>query len=647
MSIYILGTLFIAQLLILFIINKHHPEYYYKGFEQPDVCIFKAYVAAEIRHKLLPFGKLKVPYACQGTLMQIEYKEFNRTMKRYFDTKLFPIFKRNFTFWFIITAQLYWIYFVILYILSRRHKRSIQDTYIRGKVFADEKRYSKFLEEHNKGFKIVLNDKIFIPNSFTTKHHFIIGATGSGKSQFADKIIRAILNDNKKCIIHDYKGDMIPAFYDAKKHYIFNPLDVRHMGFDDPNCKYKGWTIFNELKTFPDVEAIAASLIAENKSGDPIWHTAPRDLLKAMMLYCMANGMTTNKELYDLILESPEQMKGRMQTLPEGRIALKHLEDPKLSGQFNSIIATFTAPLQYLSGTDGNFSIEKWIEDPNPDKKVLFLANQAKVRDTLKTIITTFFDFSIKSLCTLPDDPDRRLYFILDEFGRLGKMDSIIELLTQGRSKGASSWIFCQDLAQIENIYSKDLAKTIINGCRNRYYFNVTCSQTAEFISKEIGTVEFNRSKESKSFGVSDLKDSISINNEIIEKPIALPSQITTLKSLTFYMQLSDISEITQTSIKYQIFPKNCEAFIVKDLRVRRNSAGSGTSVAPSEVAFDSIYNQSVKEKKSLFSKMTTLQDELEAEGVPVPDAEKPDFSGIKYNVGVELINQSSESTPN
>lgn len=44
---------------------------------------------------------------------------------------------------------------------------------------------------------------------------------------------------------------------------------------------------------------------------------------------------------------------------------------------------------------------------------------------------------------------------------------------------------------------------------------------------------------------------------------------------------------------------------------------------------------------------MTTLQDELEAEGVPVPDAEKPDFSGIKYNVGVELINRSSESTPN
>jgi type IV secretory pathway TraG/TraD family ATPase VirD4 len=555
MSIYILGTLFVAQLLILFIINKHHPEYYYKGFEQPDVCIFKTYVAAEIRHKLLPFGKLKVPYACQGTLMQIEYKEFNRTMKSYFDTKLFPIFKRNFTFWFIITAQLYWIYFVILYILSRKHKESVQDKYIRGKVFADEKLYSKFLEEHNKGLKIVLNNKIFIPNSFVTKHHFIIGATGSGKSQFANKVISAIMKDNKKCIIHDFKGDMIPAFYDPKKHYIFNPLDVRHMGLNDPNGEYKGWTIFNELKTLPDVESIAASLIAENKSGDPIWHTAPRDLLKALMLYCMANGMTTNKELYDLILESPDQMKSRMQTIPEGRIALKHLEDPKLSGQFNSIIATFTAPLQYLAGTDGNFSIEQWIADPNPEKKVLFLSNQAKVRDTLKTIITTFFDFSIKSICTLPDDSDRRLYFILDEFGQLGKMDSIIQLLTQGRSKGASSWIFIQDMGQIEHIYGKDLSKTIINGCRNKYYFNVADNQTAEFISKEIGTVEFSRSKESKSFGVSDLKDSININSDIIEKPIALPSQIMTQKNLHFYLQFSDIPEITQTSITYESTP--------------------------------------------------------------------------------------------
>jgi type IV secretory pathway TraG/TraD family ATPase VirD4 len=315
---------------------------------------------------------------------------------------------------------------------------------------------------------------------------------------------------------------MIAAFYDPKKHYIFNPFDDRHMGFDDPEGAVKGWTIFNELKTFPDVESIVASLIAENKSSDPICHTAPRDLLKALMLYCMANGMTTNKELYDLILESPDQMKSRIQTIPEGRVALKHLEDSQQSGRFNSIIATITASLQHLAGTDGNFSIEKWIADPNPEKKVIFITNQVKNRDTLKTIITTFFDFSIKALCTLSDDADRRLYFILDEFGQLGKMDSIIQLLTQGRSKGASSWIFIQDMGQIEHIYGRDLSKTIINGCGNKYYFNVADNQTAEFISKEIGTVEFNRA--------SDLKDPISINNGIIGKMIASPSQLMTQK---------------------------------------------------------------------------------------------------------------------
>jgi len=233
------------------------------------------------------------------------------------------------------------------------------------------------------------------------------------------------------------------------------------------------------------------------------------------------------------------------------------------------ILATYTASLSYLVGTDGDFSIRKWINNENSDKRIIFLANQAEVQKTLKNLISTFFDFSTKALCSLPDDPDgRRIYFILDEFGQLSKMDSVVQLLTQGRSKGAATWIFIQDIAQIDNIYGKDLSKSIVNGCRNKFYFNVSDYNTADFISKEIGSVEFERTRESKSFGVHDMKDSISIQSEIVERPIAMASEISSQENLTFYLQLADIPQLNHVKIDYRRFPTNRPAYAPRDIRV-------------------------------------------------------------------------------
>jgi type IV secretory pathway TraG/TraD family ATPase VirD4 len=638
MSIYIIGILLIIQIAVLSILYKYHSESYFKGFEQPDICIFKSYVLANLRHKIIPFGKLKVPYSCQGNLVYLEYDYFQGVFQQYFDTGLYPIFKRNITLLLIITSQIYWLYFILLYFLGKNHKESVKDKYIRGKVFVNDDRYSEYLEPYNNGFKITLNDKIFIPDSIVTKHHFIIGATGSGKSQLANKIIKAILDANYKCIIHDFKGDMIPSFYDEKKHYIFNPLDTRHMGLsDNDSSSPKGWSLFNELETEPNVDAFVSSMIPDGQ-GDPIWYTAPRDLLKAMIFYCIHNNMYKNEDLLNIIETSPSELREFFEVTPGCRIGLKHLEEGKLAGQFMSILATYTASLQYLKETDGEFSIRKWIADPDSEKRIIFLANQAEVQKTLRTLISTFFDFSIKALCTLADDSEnRRMYFILDEFGQLGKMDSIIQLLTQGRSKGASSWIFIQDMGQIEHIYGRDHSKTIINGCRSKYYFNVADNPTADFISKEIGTVEYQRTKESKSFGVSDLKDSISINDEVVEKPIAIPSQIKNLKNLTFYLQLSDIPEITQTSITYAKFPQNKEAFVPRDLRIKSRLAASGIAVASSNT-FDSIVKieelkqTEVSIETSIFSKMADLQDILESNETPVDESEIPDLSNVKFD---------------
>ncbi|MBN2434859.1 MAG: type IV secretion system DNA-binding domain-containing protein [Spirochaetes bacterium] len=585
MTILIFILILLLHSILLLSFFKYKPDVYFSGFSEYDICIFQTYVVATLKAKTIPFSKkFTFSYPCEGKAFIVEYDRFKATFQKHFLRKLLPRFKNNLFRALYLTSPIYIIYVVILAILSRQHIKSTKDKYRRGKLFVSEKMMAKLLAAYETDrFKIRLNSKIFVPEQIVTKHCFAIGATGSGKSQLAFRVVEQLIKRNVRCIIHDFKGDFIPTFYNPKRHYIFNPLDKRHMGLSDNDDTSRGWSVFNELYTLPNVDSFVSSMIPDGP-GEQIWYTAPRDLYKAMIIYCIKNNLTTNAHLNNMIETSPDRLRGLFEKTPGCKVGLKHLEEGKLAGQFMSILATYTASLSYLVGTDGNFSIRKWISDENSKKRVIFLANQAEVQKTLKTLISTFFDFSTKAMCTLPDDPDgRRIYFILDEFGQLSKMDSVVQLLTQGRSKGAATWIFCQDIAQVNNIYGNDLSKSIVNGCRNKFYFNVSDYNTADFISKEIGHVEIERSRESKSFGVHDLKDSISIQNEIVERPIAMPSEISSQKNLTFFLQLADIPELTHIKIDYKKFPYKCNAYDPRDIRVSTYGEDDKTSPESNE----------------------------------------------------------------
>lgn len=644
MTFIIISALLLLQIFILSYLFKNNPDIFFEGFSSKDLCVFRTYTVVNLRYKIIPITtNFNLTYTCDGSQSDVDFQRFQKIFKSYYDNNLMPVFKKNLYRILFITGQIYWLYFILIYYLNKKHQKSIKDSFLRGKVIINEEDFSRLLIPYNSRFKIHLNEKIFIPDKIMTKHNFIIGATGSGKSQLANRIIEQLIMSNYRCIIHDFKGDMIPSFYNPEKHYIFNPLDVRHMGLTDKNSESpKGWTVFNELETIPNVDAFASSMIPDGQ-GDPIWYTAPRDLLKAMIYFCIKHKMLKNEDLFSLIETPPDQLRKYFDNTPGCKIGSKHLEEGKLAGQFMSILATYTASLQYVVGTDGDFSIRKWIADTNSEKRIIFLSNQAEVQKTLKTLISTFFDFSTKALCSLPDDPDsRRLHLVFDEFGQLSKMDSVVQLLTQGRSKGACAWLFIQDMGQIEHLYGKDLSKTIINGCRSKYYFNVADNPTAEFISKEIGTVEFQRTRESKSFGVSDLKDSISINDEIVERPIALASQITSQKNLSFYLQLSDIPQITHTSIKYRKFPVYCEAYQPRDIRVITYGENQCTQNASPIIQNLPERNKDVSNFESadieLFKEIQQLP--LESEEVPVDQMDIPDMNLL----GVKLIPESEWS---
>ena len=127
----------------------------------------------------------------------------------------------------------------------------------------------------------------------------------------------------------------------------------------------------------------------------------------------------------------------------------------KTANNILAVLSNYTKPIKYLIGTEGKFSIKEWVNDTESDRKVIFLSNYAMIQETIRPFLTLFADFSIKSLLSLDDDLNRRLFFILDEFGELGKIGTIVPLLTGSRSKGGASFILIQDTARINSIYGK------------------------------------------------------------------------------------------------------------------------------------------------------------------------------------------------
>jgi len=201
---------------------------------------------------------------------------------------------------------------------------------------------------------------------------------------------------------------------------------------------------------------------------------------------------------------------------------------------------------ELLSRIDGNFRIAEWIAK---GEGWLFVTNDAETSETLRPMISLFVDLIGRRLLALPDHYERRLFFILDEFGTLQSLSTIVRLLTLSRSKGGSVWLGIQDLGQIDKIYGEPLRQAIVNACGTAAIFSVSDPKTARFLSTKIGETEFLETEETYSMGVDDHRDGLSLMQRRKVEPLILPSEIMQLKDLELFLQIPNYG-LTRTSLE-------------------------------------------------------------------------------------------------
>jgi type IV secretory pathway TraG/TraD family ATPase VirD4 len=329
-------------------------------------------------------------------------------------------------------------------------------------------------------------------------------------------------------------------------------------------------------------------LIPSTYTGDTFWNDAARGVFSGILHYLWQHNRKTNADIWEGVTAPGQQIHDWLQVTPEGQTGFRYIEDAS-GKQALSVFATmmqYTSAFEYMSSQDDNdFSLTDWLSNDTPG--FIFVTNQSDVKDTLKPILSLFIDFLGKKLLSLSDDLQRRVFFLLDEFGTLQRLSSIKELLITSRSKGGSCWIGIQDIGQLNKLYTQDVTDTIVNACGTSVTFAVSDPRTAKYLIDKIGDTEILETEETLSMGVSNYRDGVSMTNRRKRQRLVIDSELMNLPDLQAYVKVPNNPFITLTKFDIKNYPMRTTPFTIRD-NLMMNTA-TNNKPDPEDVIVDTL----------------------------------------------------------
>jgi hypothetical protein len=330
-----------------------------------------------------------------------------------------------------------------------------------------------------------------------TKHTLLIAAPGSGKTQVIYPLVERIRARGDALLIYDFKGDFTAAFGEDQGVVILSPFDAR--GY--------GWDMAADITTDLKALEFAASLLPDHTAKEPFFKKAAQDLLVGVItrLIIELGEDWTISDLVALLGDKSEVVASCERYRPAALSALGPVDDKQASGVFGEL-RTGSIQLEYLARAwplgHRKISLTRWVRDEKIRGRipVIMLRGHQQYRKLDGFLTSLVCSLLIKEALSLPDSYERRIWAILDEFGNLPKIDGIDALLTGVRSKGVRIVAAIQDIAQIEEKYSRYFAQTFFN-CFGTILAGICSGATARYLSDAFGKNKIERTQTSKSRG--------------------------------------------------------------------------------------------------------------------------------------------------
>lgn len=403
-----------------------------------------------------------------------------------------------------------------------RKRPEVASDVLRGTVVIPIKQAKRIAAEITLPSDLIINwAGIYIPERYSEHHFCLLGGTGAAKTLVLRLLLSSIVPHIKpgsdwRCIINDPKCQAMEVLAGMPiqcKILLLNMFDTRCVA----------WDMAMDITTSAKAEQLAATLIPDHPTENPFWPAAARDLLSIVveaLIFLRPAHWTLVDVLH--IISKPQRTKSFVDQVPHLRDRIQE----HFARDIRTLLNVYYTLLAYLSPfrTVANltatascrFSIAQWVNESS----ILVLGEIPSMHAPISALNRLLFHCLSDAVLSQPDSNTRRTYCILDELIDMGALDSLPQLLDQGRSKGARAVLSFLTMEGLQAVYGEHQAAQIANMPANKCFLRTDSEITASWMSRVIGDMEIRQWTRSTQPNQGD-----SLSEQIITKPAVLPSQ--------------------------------------------------------------------------------------------------------------------------
>jgi type IV secretory pathway TraG/TraD family ATPase VirD4 len=366
-----------------------------------------------------------------------------------------------------------------------------------------------------------------------------------------ETMIASAMSRRDKMVLVDPNGSFYSKF-GLSGDLILNPFDARSVG----------WSVFNEIRGDYDFDRMAKSIIPPQiNPEDEQWCTYTRDILSDTMRKLAQMGNRNQESLIDMLVrEDTKILEDFLENTDSQGYFRDNAERAIASVQF--MINKYVRPLRLMSQVgDHHFSLFEWLHNPAPGN--LYISWREDMRSAQRPLVATWIDTICATILSYEPMSLNRLWLLIDELESLGRLESFVPASTRGRKHGLRIVGCIQDWSQLDEMYGKDGAKTLLACFRNYVLFGASNAFNADKASEILGKMMVERVQKTISMGARSGGSSRNVV-QCPPEPIVMDSEISNLKDLDGYVMFAEDFPIAKIHVPYVDHPVRHPAIRVR-----------------------------------------------------------------------------------
>ncbi len=419
--------------------------------------------------------------------------------------------------------------FLLIFVVWSRFGRDVkEEKHISGATIKTAKEVARYLRSIDKVSPLVIGEMPLVKDS-ETKHILITGTTGSGKTNLIHNLLPQLIKNARPALVIDQTGEMIARYYNPDRgDIIFNPLDSRS----------HTWDFWTDNASSSRLEKFAKVLFKYGKTpysgSDPFWDNSAEVIFIACVQYLLKKDIRSISELQNMLNTlSLEELAQKLENTNASRYLTK--SNKTTASSILSVMATNTKPLNLLSEigeqfSSKEFSLKQYFDEVKAgSSKWLFLSSPPDLREVTMPLIACIFELSISYLIGMGINYDRRMWFIIDEFASLGRLNGFSTLMSESRKYGGCVLAATQSINQLLENFGTHTANHIFGQFATKFLFRSDDPTSAKIISSIFGELEYSHQQKNTSFGANEFRDGISYTQQQRHKTLITTDNLASL----------------------------------------------------------------------------------------------------------------------